>query len=65
MIHSDQKRLTGEGGRGGGGGGGYSKKFRIVETSENQYNIKDPNMENEAQFEKQNLRINGNRKKPP
>ena len=60
MIHSDQKRLmpTWE-------GGGYSKKFRIVETSENQYNIKDPNMENEAQFEKQNLRINGNRKKPP
>ena len=31
-------------------GGGYSKKFRIVETSENQYPIKDPNMENEAQF---------------
>ena len=27
----------------------YSQKFRIVETSENQYPIKDPNMENEAQ----------------
>ena len=62
MIHSDQKRLTPPW---GGGEGGYSKRFRIVETSENQYNIKDPNMENEAQFEKQNLRINGNRKKPP
>ena len=32
------------------GGGGYSQKFRIVETSENQYPIKDLNMENEAQF---------------
>jgi len=28
----------------------YSKKFRKVETSENQNPIKDPNMENQAQF---------------
>ena len=33
-------------------GGGFSKKFRIVETSENQYPIQDPNVENEAQFKK-------------
>ena len=50
MIHSDQKRLTPT--CGGVGGRGCSKKFRIVETSENQYPIQDPNVENEAQFKK-------------
>ena len=50
MIHSDQKRLTPT--WGGGGGGGYSKKFRLVEKSENQNPIEDPNVENEAQFKR-------------
>ena len=32
--------------------GGYSKKIRLVETSENQNRIQDPNVENEAQFKR-------------